>query len=564
MTDPNFEKRWSPVDRAALPGSAVRWLRARVGPKCSGAPDPADPPESNLPESALPTAARTELGGLLGTDNLRTGPADRLAHAGGMSYLDLVDRRRGEPGAVPDAVVLPAGHDVAELLRVCARHDVAVVPFGGGTSVVGGVDALRGGHAAVVAVDLARLDRLLAVDRESLTATLQAGLTAARAETLLGAHGLTLGHLPQSFERATLGGFAATRSAGQASTGYGRFDQMVTGLRLVAPAGELVLGRAPASAAGPDLRHLVLGSEGTFGIVTEVTVRVRPHPDRRRYEAWSLPSFRAGADAVRTLVQNGPPPDVVRLSDPTETQMTFTLAGPNLATVGGRFYLRARGQTDPCLLVLGWEGTAGSVRSRRAAAAPVLRRHGAAYLGQRPGRSWRRHRFAGPRLRDALLDVGMLVETLETAADWSGLSGLRATVTSALDGALDGVPGSANRPVVGCHLSHAYPTGGSLYFTVLAARDRDDPVGQWLRARRAAGDAVMAGGGTMTHHHAVGLDHREWLAAEIGELGVEVLRAVRARLDPDGICNPGKLIPPAGPPGPTRGRPDDHPDTLAG
>lgn len=538
---------WGPR-RPVLPARADRWLRQRTG----AAPEPGRAvwpgPLPAVADSALSGPAATDLAALLGATWVRTDPAERLAHAGGMSYTDLLRRRAGEPGAVPDAVLCPADHDqVAALLRVCARHDVAVVPFGGGTSVVGGVEALRGGHAAVVTVDLSRLDRLLGLDRESLTATWQAGLTGPRAEALLGAHGLTLGHLPQSFERATLGGFAATRSAGQASAGYGRFDEMVLGLRLATPTGELRLGRGPASAAGPDLRQLVLGSEGAFGIITELVTRVRPVGEHRRYEAWSLPSFAAGVDVVRRLAQHGGPgalPDVTRLSDPAESEATLALGSSALLARAGQAYLRARGQPTPCLLVLGWEGGAGTVRARRALATPVLRRAAGRYLGQSPGRSWRRNRFGAPYLRDTLLDAGWLVETLETAADWSRLTGLRAAVGAALR---DALTGPAARPVVGCHLSHAYPSGGSLYFTVLAGRDRADPVGQWQRAKRAAGAAIVSGGGTITHHHAVGLAHRPWLAAEIGDLGVDVLRAVKARLDPTGICNPGTLLPPAAP-----------------
>lgn len=442
---------------------------------------------------------------------------------------------------MPDAVVLPASHDeVCEVLRACARHDLAVVPFGGGTSVVGGVEALRCGHRGVVAVDLARMDRLLAVDRESLTATLHAGLSGPDVERWLGEHGLTLGHFPQSYQRATLGGFAATRSAGQASSGYGRFDEMVVGIRLATPVGELRLGRAPLSAAGPDLRQMVLGSEGAFGIVTELTVRVRPAPERRRYEAWSLRSFEAGATAVRRLTQDGLAPDVTRLSDGDETEVTFALAGPSPAILAARLYLRGRGQRRPCLLVLGWEGPAVSVRARRSAAAAVLRRSGAVYLGQGPGRAWQRGRFDAPFLRDTLLDSGLLVETLETAAPWSRLNRLRTDVVSALRQAL-ATAGAA--PVITCHLSHAYPTGASLYFTVVTRQDTTDPVNQWRQAKRAATDAIIRGGGTLTHHHGIGLDHVPWLDAEIGHLGIEVLRAVKQRLDPQGICNPGKLVP---------------------
>jgi alkyldihydroxyacetonephosphate synthase len=551
---------WGRDVRPPLPTHARRWLRRHVGPVDTAAvslparprPEPTGPsgePDEGPPSShdghALGAEALDGLVHAVGPAHVRTDRESRAGHAGGMSYLDLVRRRRGQPVALPDAVVLPASHDeVLEVLRVCARHDVAVVPFGGGTSVVGGVEASRCGHHAVVAVDLTRMDRLLAVDTESLTATLQAGLTGPVAERLLGRHGLTLGHFPQSYQRATLGGYAATRSAGQASTGYGRFDEMVVGIRVATPVGELRLGHAPAWTTGPDLRQLVLGSEGTLGIVTELTVRVRSAPQQRRYEAWSVRSFEAGTEAVRALVQDGLAPDVTRLSDADETQVTFALAGPTANVLAGRLYLRARGQRRPCLLVLGWEGSALSVRARRSAAARVLRRAGAVHLGQGPGRAWRRGRFDGPFLRDTLLDAGLLVETVETAAPWSALGRLRTEVVGALRAAL-GAPG--NRSVVTCHLSHAYPTGASLYFTAVAAQDPTDPVGQWSRAKHAVTDTIVRAGGALTHHHGVGLDHAPWLDRAVGSLGLEVLRAVRQRVDPQGICNPGKLVPPRDP-----------------
>jgi alkyldihydroxyacetonephosphate synthase len=559
MTD---RLRWADDD-AHLPDHLLAWLRRETGGSYRPTP-PADPAGTANPAGTAGTAGTANPAGTAGTAGtanpagttgtagagslpepaaaalagtgaaVHTDSASRLAHAGGMKYLDLLRRRRGEGVPLPDAVVEPAAADQVEaVLRACAAHGIAVVPFGGGTSVVGGVDALRGGHRAVVALDLRRLDRLIGVDRESMTATLQAGMTGPAAEAALARHGLTLGHFPQSFERATIGGFAATRSAGQASGGYGTFAEMVQGLRLATPAGWWTLGRAPHSAAGPDLRHLVLGSEGAFGVITEVTVRVRPVPAARRYEGWAVPSFAAGAAVLRRLAQDDLLPDVARLSDRAETRVGNAAAGRRGRVLGG--YLAARRRH--CLLVLGWEGTGARVAGRRRAALPVLRAGGAIALGRAVGEAWRRGRYAGPRQRDALLDAGALVETVETATTWSRLRELHEAVGAALRCALGG------RPVVMCHLSHAYPTGASLYFTVLAAQDPTDPAGQWERAKHATGQAIAAGQATITHHHAVGTDHAPWLAAEIGDLGIGVLRAVKARLDPAGILNPGKLLP---------------------
>jgi alkyldihydroxyacetonephosphate synthase len=425
---------------------------------------------------------------------------------------------------------------VREVLEVCAAHGVAVVPFGGGTSVVGGVAACRGDKQAVVVLDLVRLDELVSVDATSRLATFQAGVPAPEAERLLAAHGLTLGHVPQSFERATIGGFAATRSSGQASAGYGRFEDMVEGVRIATPRGEWQLGVAPASAAGPDLRQLVVGSEGAFGVITEVTVRVRELPTVRRYEGFLLDGWDAGMAAVRELAQARVLADVTRLSDPHETDVALALSGGWKNTLV-RKYARLRGVLEPCLLVLGWEATSKEELAHRRRA--TLRRlRGAVSLGTPAGESWRHGRFAGPRQRDGLLDKGVCVETLETAAYWSKLSDLRTAVRGALVGSLS-APG--RRPIVACHISHAYETGASLYFTVLVPRDLDDPEGQWRAAKAAACEAIGPLG-TISHHHAVGVDHAPYLPREIGALGIDVLTAVKHTLDPDGVCNPGKLL----------------------
>ena len=396
------------------------------------------------------------------------------------------------------------------LLRACAARRVAAVPFGGGTSVVAGLRARRSGYAGVVAVDPV-----------SRTATLEAGVLAPRAEELLAAHGFTLGHFPQSFEYATIGGFAATRSSGQASAGYGRFDQLVVGLRVATPGGTVAVGRAPQSAAGPDLRQLFLGSEGAFGILTEVTVRVRPAPAARRYSGWGFESFAAGADAVRSLAQDGPLPTVLRLSDESET------------AAGGS------GPHGGCLAVVGVEGGVDDVARRQAEVSARLAALGGEDLGPEPGEAWRRGRYAGPYLRDALLDAGALAETLETATFWGNLPDVYDAVREALvaDLTAQGTP-----PLVLCHISHVYPTGASLYFTVLAAQ-ADDPVGQWQRAKAAASDAIADSGATISHHHGVGRDHLPWYAEEIGPLGLAALRAVKDTLDPAGILNPGILLP---------------------
>jgi alkyldihydroxyacetonephosphate synthase len=482
-----------------------------------------------LPDSVLDAALLDELRALLGDGHVLVDHETRVRHTRGKSTPDLLRMRAGDGADGPDAVLRPADHDqVAAVVEWCSDRHVALVPFGGGTSVVGGLVADREGYAGVVALDLARLHRLVSVDEESGTAVLEAGLLGPAAEALLAEHGLTLGHFPQSFEYASIGGFAATRSSGQASSGYGRFDDLVLGMRVATPIGTLVLGSAPANAAGPDLRELVLGSEGAFGVITSVTLRVRPVPAVKEYEAWRFGSFVEGAAALRDLVQSGAAPTVLRLSDENETALN--LARP--AEVGGD-------SAGGCLMVTGYEGDRATVDAMRAATRTRLQALGGVAFGEEAGAAWAAGRFHGPYLRDSMLDVGVLVETLETATFWSNLHRLYEGVRAALEEEL-AVDGAA--PIVLCHISHVYPTGASLYFTV-AARQAADPLAQWARAKAAASDAMMANGATITHHHAVGRDHLPWLAQEIGPVGVEMLRAVKQRLDPAGVLNPGVLIP---------------------
>ena len=514
--------RWGDPDRAAaLPDSARGIVDLVFG--ADDRPALVDPP---LSPPAIAPALLEELARVLGTGHVLTDDATRRLRTRGKSTPDLLRARTGDLSDAPDAVVRPGTHDeVAAVLAFAVEHHLAVVPFGGGTSVTGGLVARREGFAGVLSLDLVRMKRLVAVDHVSMTATLEPGLRGPEAEALLAAEGVTLGHFPQSFEYATIGGFAATRSSGQSSAGFGRFDALVVGLTVATPRGRIDLGTAPANAAGPDLRQLILGSEGTLGVITSVTVRVRKVAAVKVYEGWRWPSFVDGAAAMRTLAQDGLLPTVIRLSDEAET--SINLADPN--AVGGE------GATG-CLMITGYEGEQAAVDAKQAAVTAVLTGLGGISVGTEPGDKWAHGRFDAPYLRDSMLDVGVLVETLETATFWSNADRLYADVKAALEREL-GQPS-----IVLCHISHVYETGCSLYFTV-AAKESDDPLAQWARAKAAASDAMIAAGATITHHHAVGTDHKRWLAEEIGPLGVSVLRAVKADLDPTGILNPGVLIP---------------------
>jgi alkyldihydroxyacetonephosphate synthase len=541
---------WGSADAPAsreLPHGAERLLSEELGAG-ERRMAPVELSDVRLPEPALPERALARLAGIVGEENVRRDRLARVSHAAGRSYPDLVRVRSGDAGGAPDAVVHAGSHrEVLDVLRACESDGVAVVPFGGGTSVVGGVEALRGPHAAAITLDLSRMDRLVRADSRSLLAVFEPGVTGPRAETLLASRGLTLGHFPQSFEFATIGGFVATRSAGQASTGYGRIDELVLGLRLAAPAGELEVKPFPASAAGPSLRELLVGSEGVLGVITEATLAVRPLPERRRYEGWSFRSFEEGCETFRRMEQAEASPDVARLSDEDETRLSMALASSGSAAErAGRAYLRARGHEGGCIAIVGWEGGEHEVEERRLRTRAFLKEAGGLALGERPGRAWVRGRYAGPYLRDALLDRGVMAETLETAASWSDLAGLYGAVRAALR---DSLAARGTPPLVMCHVSHLYRTGASLYFTFIARQEVGAELAQWRAAKHAASEAIVANGGTITHHHAVGRDHVPWMSAEVGDLGLDVLRAAKARLDPRGIMNPGKLLPEEGPPG---------------
>ena len=402
-------------------------------------------------------------------------------------------------------------------------------PFGGGTSVVGGLDPLRGQFKAVISLDLRRLNELHSLDEVSGEAELGAGVTGPEAERLLGERGFSLGHFPQSFQFATIGGFAATRSSGQDSAGYGRFNDMVRGLRAVTPAGVLDLGRAPESAAGPDLRQLLIGSEGVFGIITRVRVRVHPAPAATRYEAWSFPDFATGAAALRAVAQTGTGPTVLRLSDEAET-------GVNLATTES---IGENSVTGGCLAITVFEGTEEHVESRHAETRALMAGQGRHLAG----------RGARPRMGARPLQRAVSARLAAVGGRVVRDPGDRHQLVQHPRAEIRGDRGVDDRAgrnrhacLVLCHISHVYPTGASLYFTVVAGQ-RGNPIEQWRKAKIAASDAMMRTGATITHHHAVGADHRPWMRDEVGDVGVQVLQAVKATLDPAGILNPGKLIP---------------------
>jgi len=446
---------------------------------------------------------------------------------------------------VPDAVARPNGpNEVEAVLAICAATQVRVVPWGGGTSVTGGVNAVDDPRPAVV-LELERLSGLNGLDEVSGLATFGPGTRGPEVEAALAPHGLMLGHYPQSWELATVGGWIVTRSSGQESLGYGRIEDMVAGLELVAPSGRLELPALPASAAGPDLRELVLGSEGRLGVVTRATLRVRPRPQGTDVIAILLEDFESGLAAVRDLVRAEIGLTMVRLSDGPETEVAMAV-GLATSSYGPlvRSYLRLRGRgRGSCLLFAGAAGERERRRTVLDSALDLLDRYRPVSLGLSPGRHWLRDRFRHPYLRDGLLDLGWATDTLETAVPWARADETRTRVARAISSAL---LSEDERVAVLCHVSHPYRDGTSLYFTFFfrTADDLDGTLARWARIKRAASKALVSAEATISHHHGVGQWHAPWLTAETGTLGRALLGVAAGTMDPSGVLNPHVLLDP--------------------
>jgi alkyldihydroxyacetonephosphate synthase len=473
---------------------------------------------------------------------INDGPQDRLRHARGQSLPDWIDLRSGQIDSFPDGVAHPESEaELAALIEHASHHDIYLIPYGGGTSVVGHINP-QCDVGPVVSVDMGRISNLIELDRESWLATFGAGITGPQLEIQLHRHGLTLGHFPQSFEYSTLGGWIATRSSGQQSYYYGRIEDLFAGGRLQTPAGVLELPVFPASAAGPDLRHIVLGSEGRLGFITRATVRVRPLPDRDGFYACFFHDWASGLAAVRDIAQARLPVSMLRLSDAQETETTLVLAGQDRLLPWANRVLRGlRYGPERCLLIYGLTGDRrGHGRLRRQVAGAV-RPHGGLPVGGLIGRQWRMSRFRSPYLRNTLWELGYAVDTLETAVRWSDVDRMAATVKGILG---EGLAEDSQRVLVFCHLSHVYADGASIYFTYLFrhSTDPEETRQRWRRLKGAASRTIVELGGTISHQHGIGEDHAVYLASEKGKLGLRSLEAMRSSLDPDGLMNPGKLL----------------------
>jgi alkyldihydroxyacetonephosphate synthase len=520
---------WGYEDEQPSPSElrdAAAFLTGRLG---FGSPDPEEPVQLSdvslpAPRLAPPESRLEEICG--------ASDYERALHCYGRSYSDVVRAFRGRFDHPPDVVAHPRSEDeVQAILDWALSAGAAVIPFGGGTSVVGGVEAAGcESYSGVVTIDLKALDRVLEVDPVSLSARIQAGATGPGLEAQLGEHGLTLRHFPQSFQFSTLGGWVATRAGGHFATLYTHIDDLVESVRALTPIGVWESRRLPGSGAGVSPDRMLIGSEGTLGVITEAWVRVRPRPTRRASAPVRFSEFAAGVEAVRALSQSGLYPANCRLIDAREAEVT-----------GG-------GDGSHALLVVGFESADHDVERSMTTALEICGDHGGTWerrgSGSRSGEavgSWREAFLRAPYLRDVFVAIGVLSETFETAITWERFGAFHERVVGDVSRALRDVCGGGS---VTCRFTHVYPDGPAPYYTILAPARRGAELEQSAELKRAASEAVIAGGGTITHHHAVGRAHRPWYDRQRPEPFAAALRGAKAAVDPTGALNPGVLVDP--------------------
>ena len=502
-----------------------------------------------IPASRLLAADISLLEQIAGDEHCSLLPEVRLSYALGKSYHDLIRLRYRQLTAVPDAIVFPQTEtQIWQILQWAVAERIAIVPFGGGTSVVGGVEAVAGPlHRALVVVCLTQMDKIVSCWPDSLLVEAQAGISGPVLENYLAQQGFTLGHFPESFEYSTLGGWVASRSAGQFSTRYGKIEDLVQSVRMVTPGGILETAGVPASACGPDLKQLVVGSEGSLGIISQARLKICPAPRKKFYRAYLFRDFESGIQAVQRLLTQGTKPTLVRLLDGAETELALALAKwPTrpIPRVLANLFLRGIAMAGfsagkRSLGFFGLEGNQFQVNSDKQALRQTLQSSHTFALGKTPVSMWYKHRYDNPYLRDELLDYGLLVDTLETATTWRMLLPLYYGVREKIQATLTQlqIPG-----LVMAHISHVYETGSSLYLIILAQPKLGTELAVWQQLKNTASEAILQQGGVISHHHGIGLDHAVWLKRQLDPVSQATLVGLKNSLDPAGILNPGKMM----------------------
>jgi alkyldihydroxyacetonephosphate synthase len=514
-----------------IPGIAKEYMQKRLG-EFQDIPDAA---LSNVLKS-VPESKLTKI------KFVTTDPFERVIHSCGQSLPDWIHLRAGRIPRFTDGIFYPkTDDDVQSVMEFANENDVQLIPYGGGTSVVGHINPVVSDNP-VLTLDLSHLDRLLEFNENNQIANFQAGIRGPDIESALNKIGYTLGHFPQSFEYSTLGGWIASRSCGQQSLYYGRIEDIFQGGTILTPMGKIVLQPFPASAAGPDLRQVFLGSEGRFGVVTQASVQVHPLPE---YEAFFGVFFRTwedGVNATREIAQKGIQLSMLRLSDPQETETTLVLSGKESLLQWADVGLTLLGFRDQrCMLIFGLTGNRKRCSQIKNRAMRIFHKHGGRYTGTFIGKSWQKNRFKAPYLRNSLWEAGFALDTLETAVTWEKVSATKSSIINAISN-------TANKrrlPIlVFGHISHIYPSGASIYITYIFKRSSafEENLDHWRNIKESASQTIISQGGTISHQHGIGLDHARYLEQEKGSLGTKFLKDAMLSLDPKGIMNPHVML----------------------
>lgn len=483
---------------------------------------------------------------IISPENLKTDSYERIFHSIGRSYYDVIRIKFNLLHEFVDGVIYPTSDiEIEEILKLAKSKNIAVIPFGGGTSVVGGVEAFKQkNQKAILSLDLSRMNALKELDTSSRTATFQSGIYGPDLEQILNEKGYTLGHFPQSFEYSTLGGWIAARGSGQQSGKYGKIERLVVSMKVITTEGIVHTAKLPPNAMGPDLNNLFIGSEGVLGVITEATMKIRELPQSRKYFAIVFPGFENGINFIKEIQKSSINLSMARLSDEDETYLFSNLNNigkQDTITRKFKHFLTEKVLAwnhiyeRKCAMIAGIDGIPYEIENSMDSIRDIIKKHGGFYGGTSPGKNWIKTRFNMPYLRNHFLERGVGVDTLETSITYDRILRLHDEVSTAI---------RKVQPVCNtfCHISHSYPEGASLYFTIIFPIDIKNPIDQWKNIKSAASDTILEVGGSISHHHGIGLDHKEWYLKMIGDEARKAYLQIKKSWDPKGILNPGKLF----------------------
>ncbi len=483
---------------------------------------------------------------ILKPEQIKDDSYERLIHSYGKSFRDLWRIRNGIINQAPDMVCYPeTEQQIQAIVAVAHQFHIVVIPFGGGSNIAGCIEARECQNRVVLSLDMKAMARVLEIDCYSMVARIQAGIMGPELEVQLNQQGMTLGHFPDSFEFSTLGGWVATRSAGMQSDKYGKIEDMVIALRMVTPSGILVTRNVPKSSNGIGINQLCVGSEGTLGVITEITMQIHRMPVEKEFHGYLFPNFEKGVAAIYECASQGLQPSMTRLNDADKTALSFAYKTKSsslhaILSKGIKFYLEKFKKFDfeqACLMIVAFEGD--TIKSQIKKVSAVYRQMGGVHLGMGPGKAFERGKYDFPYLRDFAMDHGLSADVSETATTWKNLLPMYYYVRKCI---LQAIGETGSQPWCGCHVSHTYKTGASLYFT-FAFKQAENVLKQYLHVKKAAEDAFIQCGGTLSHHHAVGFEHLPWMNDDISATGIKAIQGIKASLDPNNIMNPGKMVP---------------------